>query len=116
MPAVARFNITPVKSTSLQHPDTIELGPNGVASDRRFLFIGVEGKRISGGAKAALLGIRSTFDADRDRLTLELPDGTRVEGDAAGACGRSPSSRPRPSKSSAAGRTGKRPILADSGC
>ncbi len=85
MPTVARFNIAPVKSTSLQHPDAIELGPNGVAADRRFLFIGVEGNRISGGAKAALLGIRSTFDADRDRLTLELPDGTRAEGDAAPA-------------------------------
>ena len=82
MPTVARFNVTPVKSTSLQHPDTIELGPNGVAADRRFLFIGVEGNRISAGAKAALLGIRSTFDGDRDRLTLELPDGTRAEGEA----------------------------------
>jgi hypothetical protein len=85
MPTVARFNVAPVKSTSLQHPDAIELGPNGVTADRRFLFIGVDGKRISGGAKAALLGIRSTFDADRDRLTLELPDGTRAEGDAAPA-------------------------------
>ena len=82
MPTVARFNITPVKSTSLQHPDTIELGPNGVAADRRFLFIGAEGKRISGGSKAALLGIRSSFDPDGDRLTLELPDGTRAEGGA----------------------------------
>ena len=85
MPTVARFNVTPVKSTSLQHPDLIELGLNGVAADRRFLFIGIYGHRISGGAKAALLGIRSTFDADDDRLTLELSDGTRVEGDAAPA-------------------------------
>lgn len=85
MPTVARFNLTPVKSTSLQHPDTIDLGPNGVTDDRRFLFIGIEGNRISAGAKAALLGIRSTFDADRDRMTLELPDGTRAEGEAAPA-------------------------------
>jgi uncharacterized protein YcbX len=83
MPTVARFNITPVKSTSLQHPDAIELGPTGVAADRRFLFIGSDGKRISGGAKGALLGIRSAFDADRDQLMLELPNGTRAEGDAA---------------------------------
>lgn len=82
MPTVARFNVTPVKSTSLQHPDEIELGPNGVDIDRRFLFVGSDGGRISGGAKAALLGVRSMFDADRDRLTLELPDGTREEGDA----------------------------------
>ena len=85
MASIARFNITPVKSTSLQHPDTIELGSNGVVTDRRFLFIGAEGNRISAGAKAALLGIRSTFDADRDRLTLELPNGTCTEGAAAAA-------------------------------
>lgn len=82
MPTVARFNVAPVKSTSLQHPDEIQLGPNGVDIDRRFLFVGADGARISGGGKAALLGIRSTFDADRDWLTLELPDGTRTEGDA----------------------------------
>ncbi|MGH2596681.1 MAG: MOSC domain-containing protein [Actinomycetota bacterium] len=85
MATVARFNVAPVKSTSLQHPDAIDLGRNGVEADRRFLFIGVDGKRISGGGKVALLGIRSTFDEDGDRLTLELPDGTRAEGDAAPA-------------------------------
>ncbi len=85
MPTVARFNVAPVKSTSLQHPNEIELGPNGVDVDRRFLFVGADGARISSGAKAGLLGIRSTFDADRDLLTLELPDGTRAEGDAASA-------------------------------
>jgi len=85
MATVARFNVAPVKSTSLQHPDAIDLGRNGVDADRRFLFIGVDGNRISGAAKAALLGIRSTFDEEGDRLTLELPDGTRAEGDAAPA-------------------------------
>ena len=80
MPIVARFNITPVKSTSLQHPDAIVLERYGVVGDRPFLFVDGEGHRISSAAKASLLGIRSTFDAERERLTLELPGGTVVEG------------------------------------
>jgi len=82
MATVARFNITPVKSTSLLHPDRIRLDRGGVADDRRFLFVDDHDTRLSGGAKARLLGIRSFFDIDRGWLTLELPDGTRAEGEA----------------------------------
>ena len=80
MPSVARFNVTSVKSTMLRHPDQIELTPNGVEGDHDFLFLEADGRRISTGRKAPFLGIRATHDSDDDRLTLELPDGTRVEG------------------------------------
>lgn len=83
MPTIARFSLTPVKSTALVHPNEIVLGLKGVAEDRRFLFVDDDGRRISDAAKADLLAIRSTFDAKTDRLTLELPGGTQVEGDAA---------------------------------
>ena len=35
---VARFNVTPVKSTALHHPDSIDLRRDGAVGDRRFLF------------------------------------------------------------------------------
>ncbi len=82
MPSVARFNVTPVKSTTLRHPDEIALTSNGVEGDHEFLFLEADGQRISTGRKAPFLGIRATHEAERDRLTLDLPDGTRVEGDA----------------------------------
>ncbi len=82
MPSVARFNVTPVKSTTLRHPDEIALTSNGVEGDHEFLFLEADGLRISTGRKAPFLGIRAIHEADRDRLTLDLPDGTRVDGDA----------------------------------
>ena len=39
MPTVARFNLTPVKSTALHHPEHIELSERGTAGDRLFMFI-----------------------------------------------------------------------------
>jgi uncharacterized protein YcbX len=79
---VTRFNVTSVKSTSLRHPDEIELTERGVDGDRAFLFLETDGRRISTAAKAPFLGIRATHDRGRERLALEFPDGTTVEGDA----------------------------------
>jgi hypothetical protein len=82
MPTVAGFNITPVKSTALLHPDSIELGAEGVVGDRRFLFVRDDGSRLSGISKAPLLTIESRYDAPSERLTLRLPDGSVIEEDA----------------------------------
>ena len=83
MPCVARFNVAPVKSAQLHHPESITLTPSGAAGDRRFLFLDPEGHRFSGEAKAGLLGIAARFDAAADRLTLGFPDGSAVAGPAA---------------------------------
>jgi uncharacterized protein YcbX len=82
MPTVARFNVTPVKSTSLHHPPEVFLDERGVEDDRRFLFLDSEGRRMSDASKAPLLGIRARYDGDADRLWLEFPDGTGCDGDA----------------------------------
>ncbi len=82
MPTVARFNLTPVKSTSLQHPDQVFLGERGVDVDRRFLFVDPDGRRVSDAAKAPLLGIVARYDQGSERLALRFPDGTECEGDA----------------------------------
>jgi uncharacterized protein YcbX len=79
---VARFNVTSVKSTALRHPGEIRLTERGVEGDRAFLFLEAGGRRVSTAAKAPLLGVQATHDHVRERLTLELPDGTTVEGDA----------------------------------
>jgi uncharacterized protein YcbX len=83
MPNVARFNLTPVKSTALHHPDRIELSVRGAAGDRLFMFISPEGTRLSGAAKAPLLAIRSEHDERAGRLRLTMPDGSVAEGDTA---------------------------------
>jgi uncharacterized protein YcbX len=83
MATVARFNVTPVKSTALHHPEQIELTQLGVEGDHRFLFLERDGTRLSGALKAPLLGVRADHDPGEETLTLTFPGGTRVEGSAA---------------------------------
>lgn len=82
MPTVARFNVTPVKSTALHHPERIHLGPQGATGDRRFFFVDGSGKRFSGATKAPILPIRAEYDEERDELELRLPNGIVVSGSA----------------------------------
>ena len=87
MPTVARFNVTPVKSTALHHPERIHLGPEGAVGDRRFFFVDGSGRRFSGATKAPILPIHAEYDEERDQLELRLPNGIVVSG-SAGANGR----------------------------
>jgi uncharacterized protein YcbX len=82
MASVARFNIAPVKSAQLHHPDHIVLAAGGAVGDRRFLFLDNEGHRFSGEAKSGMLGIATTYDEEAERLTLLFPDGSAVTGSA----------------------------------
>ena len=82
MPTVARFNVTPVKSTALHHPERIRLDDRGAAGDRRFFFVDGSGKRFSGATKAPILPIRAAYDEDADTLELRLPNGMVVAGKA----------------------------------
>ena len=79
---VARFNTTPVKSTALHHPDSIDLRPEGAVGDRRFLFARSDGTRLRGISKAPLMPIVSTWSMADERLTMRFPDGSSVEGSA----------------------------------
>jgi uncharacterized protein YcbX len=82
MPRVARFNVTPVKSTALHHPERIRLGPQGATGDRRFFFVDGDGKRFSGATKAPILPIHAAYDEEHDELELRLPNGVVVSGSA----------------------------------
>jgi len=79
---VARFNLTPVKSTALHHPDVIDLRRDGAVGDRRFLFARPDGTRLSGISKAPLIPIVAAWLAAEERLLLRLPDGSIAEGSA----------------------------------
>ena len=82
MPAVAGFNLTTVKSTTLLRPDAIDLRHDGALGDRRFLFARSNGTRLSGISKAPLMPIVSAWDREAERLSLRFPDGLHVEGSA----------------------------------
>jgi len=79
---VARFNVTPVKSTALHHPDGIDLQREGAVGDRRFLFARPDGTRLRGVSKAPLMPIVSTWSMADERLTMRFPDSSSAEGSA----------------------------------
>ncbi|MGI8617241.1 MAG: MOSC domain-containing protein [Actinomycetota bacterium] len=79
---VVRFNVTPVKSTALHHPDAVDLQREGAVGDRRFLFARPAGTRLRGISKAPLMPIVSTWSMTDERLTMRFPDGSSVEGSA----------------------------------
>jgi uncharacterized protein YcbX len=75
MPTAARFNLTPVKSTALQHPNEIVVSELGVEGDHRFMFLEADGTRPSTAAKASLLSLRTSYDPAAGTLSASFPDG-----------------------------------------
>ena len=78
---VSRINVTPVKSLRLQHPESIELGPDGAGEDRRFLLVD-DGRRLYNGKRDTTL-VRSSAEWDPAARVLEvtLPGGGVVAGE-----------------------------------
>jgi len=77
---IARISIAPVKSLHLVNPDEVELGPAGVAGDRRFWLVDEGGRLVNDKRRPQLLRVRVEWDEAPRRLVLELPDGRRFEG------------------------------------
>jgi uncharacterized protein YcbX len=76
---VAQLGVTAVKGTRLECPERIEVGPGGVAGDRRF-FLRSSSDEVQIDARSGpVQAIRSAYDPTTERLTLRFPDGTTVE-------------------------------------
>jgi hypothetical protein len=84
MATVARFNVTPVKSTALHHPDRIRIERGGAVGNRDFFFLDAGGKLFGGSKLGSLVRIVAQHDRSADVLRLRFPDGAQVEGPAAG--------------------------------
>jgi uncharacterized protein len=79
---VARISTAPVKGFRLDHPDEVELGPAGVAGNRRFFLIDGDGERLRSSLTPWPVRLRASYDAGQEQLRIELPDGAVVDGDA----------------------------------
>jgi uncharacterized protein YcbX len=82
-PYVAWIHVAPIKAFAIDERQRVELGPNGVAGDRQFCVIDPEGKMINAKRVPIFIAIRPELDTARGRLTLHMPDGSRVAGDVA---------------------------------
>jgi hypothetical protein len=79
MPRVARLNIAPVRSLGLETREEIDLGPDGVAEDRRFYVIDAGDRLVDQLTSGAMVQVGSWTNLDATRLRLTFPDGTIVE-------------------------------------
>jgi uncharacterized protein YcbX len=81
MPAVTRISVAPVKGMGLVHPESVLLERHGVRENRRFHIVDAAGQRFNQLRNGALVQIRPEYDADSERLTLHLPDGSVADGE-----------------------------------
>lgn len=85
MPSVVRFNVAPVKSTRLHHPDEVRIEPHGVVGNREFFFVDDDGRLFGGAKLGALVRIDAAYEPASDTLRLRFPDGVEVQGSASPA-------------------------------
>lgn len=74
-PTIAWISIAPVKAMALQALTEAEIGPRGIAGDRRFAVIDPSGRLVNGKRHGPLAMIRPSVSADGTHLTLRWPDG-----------------------------------------
>ena len=77
---MTRISIAPVKALGLVFPDEVELGPHGVAGDRRFWLVDADGRLFNNKRCGPLVLVRPAWDEQSGRLALSFPDGREVAG------------------------------------
>ena len=82
---VAKISVSPVKGFRLHHPERVELGPEGVADNRRFFVVDESGQRLRTSTTPWPCLVRAEWDTTAERLRMHFPDGLEVEGDARGS-------------------------------
>ncbi len=80
MPSIAAIFIAPVKSLALVQPTSVTVGTSGIAEDRRFHLIDAEGRLLTQRQHGRLTLAHAQYSAESDELSLQFPDGQRVEG------------------------------------
>ena len=79
---VARISVSPVKGFRLQHPEDVYLGRDGVEENRRFFLVDSDGQRLRSSLTPWPTRIRVDYDAAKELLRMQFPDGTSVEASA----------------------------------
>ena len=77
MVTLGRINVTPVKGTALQHPDSANLVSIGIAGNRRFHLADERGRLFSGLGYGPLVLV--TSEVEDGTLRCRFPDGAVVE-------------------------------------
>jgi uncharacterized protein len=70
---VARISIAPVKGLAVQRVDAVEIGPNGVAENRRLHLVDGTGRLVNGKTSMRLSLVASRLDLAAGTLAITVP-------------------------------------------
>jgi len=79
---VASIGQVYVKATRFLQPNAVVVDADGIRHDRAFALVEADDKFVNSDQHRVFLPLRFDYDAAGEVLTLELPDGRRVEGPA----------------------------------
>ena len=77
---VAWIHVAPIKALAVQELEQVELGLQGVESDRRFCIVDPEGRMLNAKRVQRFISVRPRFDAGMRNLAFDMPDGSTVSG------------------------------------
>jgi uncharacterized protein YcbX len=77
---VAWIHVAPIKALAVQELRQVELGREGVETDRRFCIVDPDGKMLNAKRVQRFVAVRPHFDAAMRQLNIDMPDGSKVNG------------------------------------
>lgn len=80
MPSIKSIHISPVKSLALLNADSVHVGIQGIAEDRRFLVRSRGGAMVTQRQIGRLALVKAEYSADSGVLRMYFPDGSSVDG------------------------------------
>jgi uncharacterized protein len=80
---VSWIQLTPVKALAIEHVDEVDLLEHGLRGDRRFFLVDERDRLVNNkGRRSALQLAHAAFDEEAKVLSVILPDGTELAGEA----------------------------------
>jgi uncharacterized protein YcbX len=76
---LAWIELAPVKGLGLMSVDAAEVGPQGIAENRRFHVLDADGKLVNGKTAGELVQVKPSYSEASGVLSLAFPDGSVVE-------------------------------------
>jgi uncharacterized protein YcbX len=78
---VAWIHVAPIKALAIQELHEVELSRLGVENDRRFCIVDPDGRMLNAKRVQRFVAVRPHFDDPMRHLVLDMPDGSKVEGE-----------------------------------
>jgi uncharacterized protein YcbX len=72
---VSRISVAAVKGLAVRHVDEVDVGPNGVAENRRLHLVDATGRFVNGKTSMRLSLIANRLDATGSTLAIQFPEG-----------------------------------------